>query len=535
MTGPLLKIENLSLRFRGRADAEPVVKNVSLTLERGQTLALVGESGSGKSITALSVLKLLDPDAVEYTTGQILFDGMDVLKATPNEVRSLRGNRIGIVFQEPMTALNPLHGIGRQIAEIISEHQPFKKAEIKARVIELLEKVGLGHFHDRLDAFPHQLSGGERQRVLIAMAIANTPDLLIADEPTTALDVTLKNQIIGLIKDIQKEQGMAVLLITHDLPLVRRVADRVAIMKQGEIVENKEETELFSDPEHSYTQFLLASEPKGDPVPMPPEANLAAECENLQVRYPTEKNFWGTPVKFFDAVKNVHFHLYQGESIGIVGESGSGKTSLALALLRLNPFGRGRVIVAGKEIFALSQEELRHFRQKFQVVFQDPFSSLNPRMSVSEIIEEGLRVHFPNYTRQKRAEKIAQFLDEVGLAPEMANRYPHELSGGQRQRVSIARALVLKPEVIILDEPTSALDLPLQAQIIELLRKLQEKYQVSFLFISHDLRVIKALCHRIIVMRRGEVVEEGHADKIFIAPQHPYTKELIAAAFGEPV
>ncbi len=533
MTAPLLQIEDLTLRFRS-GNTEPVVKHASLTLERGQTLALVGESGSGKSVTALSVLRLLEEDTVEYVSGSIRFEGTDILKCSNSELRKIRGNRIGMVFQEPMTALNPLHTIGRQISEVMSEHEPLTKKEVTVRVESLLEKVGLPYLKKRLTAYPHQLSGGERQRVLIAMAIANTPDLLIADEPTTALDVTLKNQIIGLIKEIQKEHQMGVLLITHDLPLVRRIADHVAIMKDGEIVENKASTELFSHPEHSYTNFLLASEPSGDPVPLPEDAAVKGTVEHLSVNFPREKNFWGTPTTFFAAVKDISFHFYQGESIGIVGESGSGKTSLALALLRLNPFAKGRVVFAGLDVFSYSQKEFRPLRQKFQMVFQDPFSSLNPRMSVYEIIAEGITVHFANYSAEKKQVRVMEMLEEVGMPAEMAHRYPHELSGGQRQRISIARALAVKPEIIILDEPTSALDLPLQAQIIALLRELQHKYKVSFLFISHDLRVVKALCHRIIVMKRGEVVEAGHADKIFAHPEQPYTQELIEAAFGNP-
>ncbi len=525
----LLEVTELSLQFL--SSPAPVVRQVSFSINKGEMLALVGESGSGKSVSALAVMQLHSPHAVCYPTGSIRFAGEELMRAPEPYMQTLRGKRIGIVFQEPMTALNPLHTIGRQIAEVIRQHQTLPEKDIPDRVLELLKMVGLESFMHRLKAFPHQLSGGERQRVVIAMAIANNPDLLIADEPTTALDVTLANQIIDLMKNLQRHLGLAVLLITHDLHLVRRVADKVAIMQRGEIVEQGTAGNIFSDPQHPYTRHLISSVPKGLPRPVAKNSELMLASEELRVWFPAKKSFWGKSMQWKKAVDGASIELRRGQSLGIVGESGSGKTTLGLALLRLIK-SEGSISFAGNRLDTLGFASLRPFRKRMQFIFQDPFSSLNPRMTIEDIVGEGLRVHFPTLSREERAAQVAAMLAEVGLEADMMNRYPHEFSGGQRQRIAIARALILKPDLIVLDEPTSALDVSLQVQIVELLRQLQEKHGVSYLFISHDLRVVRALCHRICVIKDGVIVERGAAEDIFERPRHDYTKALIEAAFA---
>jgi microcin C transport system ATP-binding protein len=530
----LLEVRDLSVRFSGQEQDVLVVRNASFSLEKGETFALVGESGSGKSVTAHSLMRLLAPSLVSYPSGSIRFDGEELMSAPEPVLRSLRGRRIGMVFQEPMSALNPLHTLGRQIAEIIRQHTPERSGhEIMEQVRELLALVGLPHFQERLDAYPHQLSGGERQRVVIAMASANHPDLLIADEPTTALDVSIAAQVMELIRDLQKRLGMAVLLITHDLNLVRRIAGRVAVMQRGEIVEQGDTAAVFAAPRHAYTRRLLTEVPSGSPIPMAETAETVLSCDSVRVWFPAKKNFWGRPVAWRKAVEGASLSVRRGEAVGIVGESGSGKTTLGLALLRLTP-SRGTIVFAGMEMNARSIAALRPLRRRLQFVFQDPFSSLNPRMTIEDIIGEGLRVHAPELTRAQRVERIAAILGEVGMDAGFMARYPHEFSGGQRQRVSIARALILKPDLIVLDEPTSALDVSLQAQIVELLRELQRRHGVSYLFISHDLRVVRALCHRILVLKDGRIVEEGEAETLFTAPRHPYTRMLMEAAFLLP-
>lgn len=523
----LLAVENLQVAF---TDNAPVVKGVSFTLEKGEMLALVGESGSGKSVTALSLMQLHDRERVNYPAGCIRFEGRELLGLPEKELRCLRGDDMAMIFQEPMSALNPLHSIGKQIAEMIRFHQPLRESEIRARMQELLGLVGLDKLRDRLDAYPHQLSGGERQRVMIAMALANNPHLLIADEPTTALDVTLQAQIIALLKDLQQRLGLAILLITHDLTLVRHAADRVAIMRQGEIVEQGPTARVFGDPQHSYTQHLLASEPSGSAVPLPQGHHTLLRAHDVSVRYPGPRRFLGRRGPEMVALAPTSLSIGKAETLGIVGESGSGKTTLGLALLRLAP-ASGTVDYQGTNLSALPTRALQPLRRKLQFVFQDPFGSLNPRMSVGEIIVEGLSVHEPDLSHKQRKARVLDILREVGLDAEMRNRYPHEFSGGQRQRINIARAMILAPELVVLDEPTSALDLSLQAQIIALLKEMQQRRGTSYLFISHDLRVIRAIAHRIIVMRHGKIVEEGLTQAIFEAPQHPYTQDLIRAAF----
>ena len=530
----LLAIENLSVAFHGQRSREPVVREASLTLDRGQMLALVGESGSGKSVTALSIMQLHAPGSVHYPSGSILFDGEEMLNASEEAMQAIRGKRMGFVFQEPMSALNPLHTIGKQIAEIIRNHKNVSTEHINARVIELLEMVGLGHFARRLDAYPHQLSGGERQRVVIAMAIANEPELLIADEPTTALDVSLQMQIISLLKQLQKQLNMAVLLITHDLVLVKKVADKIAIMQQGEIVEQGITADIFANPGHAYTQHLLTSGPSGSPPPLQENAELVMECENLSIHFPTQTNFWGTPIAFHKAVDGISLSVHRGETLGIVGESGSGKTTLGLGLLRLIK-SSGRIVFLGENLSDKGFRQLRRMRRHMQFVFQDPYSSLNPRMTIAQIVGEGLRVHHPEMDRAARNERVAHILHEVGLDREMMSRYPHEFSGGQRQRISIARAMILEPELVVLDEPTSALDVSLQAQMIELLHELQAKHRTSYLFISHDLKVIRAISHRILVLQGGHIIEEGQTESLFNEPKHAYTRQLVRAASYEDI
>ncbi|ODT66328.1 MAG: microcin ABC transporter ATP-binding protein [Pelagibacterium sp. SCN 63-23] len=521
---PLLSIRDLDVGFGPFKAA----RNVSFDIAPGETLALVGESGSGKSVTALSVLKLLPPAAA--LSGSIRFDGQELAGASDTELRKVRGNKVGMIFQEPMSSLNPVHTIGRQVAEVVMLHQGMRKNAARRRAVELLDAVGLPDPASRLDDYPHQLSGGQRQRVMIAMALANDPKLLIADEPTTALDVTVQAQILALLKTLQQQNGMAMLFITHDLSIVRRIADRVCVMKDGEIVETGPVDTIFADPRHAYTKHLLAMEPRGTPMTPAPDAATIVETQDLKVWFPVKRGILRRTIGHIRAVDGVSLSIRQGETLGVVGESGSGKSSLGYALLRLTP-STGRIVVLGQTIHDRSWRALRPMRKNMQIVFQDPFGSLSPRMSVSQIVEEGLSVHMPRLGAGERRDKVAAALREVGLDPATANRYPHEFSGGQRQRIAIARALVLEPDIIVLDEPTSALDVSIQAQVIDLLRAVQQKRGLSYLFISHDLKVVRALAHRLIVMRNGSVVEEGLAAEIFAAPRETYTRQLMSAAF----
>jgi microcin C transport system ATP-binding protein len=523
MTSPLLSVRDLTITF-GTHEA---ARDVSFDIAPGETLALVGESGSGKSVTALSVLKLLPPSA--HIDGDILFEDQNLTRAGDAALRTVRGNRVGMIFQEPMSSLNPVHTIGRQIGEVLAIHQGLRRAAARTRTLELLDAVGIPNPASRLDDYPHQLSGGQRQRVMIAMALANDPKLLVADEPTTALDVTVQAQILDLLKDLQRKNGMAMLFITHDLSIVRRIADRVCVMTAGEIVESGPVAGIFADPQHAYTRHLLSTTPRGAPLPPPPQAAKVVEVEDLKVWFPIRRGLLRRTIGHIRAVDGVSLAIRRGETLGVVGESGSGKSSLGYALLRLIP-SRGRIVLLGNAVQARSWRSLRPLRKHMQIVFQDPFGSLSPRMSVGQIVEEGLLVHFPELSGAERASRVDAVLREVGLDPATASRYPHEFSGGQRQRIAIARALVLEPDLVVLDEPTSALDVSIQAQVIDLLRAVQSRRQLSYLFISHDLRVIRALAHRVIVMRDGLVVEEGAAADIFEAPQHPYTRDLLAAA-----
>jgi microcin C transport system ATP-binding protein len=530
---PLLEIRNLSVTFAGRGGAPPVeaVKGLSLSLDRRQTLALVGESGSGKSVTALSILQLLPyPLAAHGTGSSIRLAGEELVGAAAEQLRQVRGNRIAMVFQEPMTSLNPLHTIERQIAETLLIHKHMTAAAARERTLELLRLVGLPDAESRLGAYPHQLSGGQRQRVMIAMAIANEPDILIADEPTTALDVTIQAHILQLLRDLRERLGMALLLITHDLTIVRKLADEICIMTAGEIVEAGPPAAIFGRPQHPYTRRLIAAEPKGRPPSADPAAPDLMAAEDVKVWFPIRSGVLRRVRGHVKAVDGVSLAVRTGTTLGVVGESGSGKTTLGLALLRLTP-AEGHIRLAGQDIRALGQRRLRPLRREMQVVFQDPFSSLSPRLSVAQIVEEGLKVHRLAAGAAERRRLIETALAEVGLDPEAAERYPHEFSGGQRQRIAIARVLVLKPRFVVLDEPTSALDMSVQAQIVELLRELQSRHGLTYLFISHDLRVVRALAHEILVMKDGRIVEAGSAERVMTAPEHPYTRALMAAAF----
>jgi microcin C transport system ATP-binding protein len=529
----LLEIRNLSVTFSGRGGAKPVeaVKGVSLDLDRGKTLALVGESGSGKSVTALSVLQLLPyPTAVHGPESSIRFAGEELVGAAPERLRRVRGNRIAMVFQEPMTSLNPLHTLERQIAETLLIHRHMTTDAARRRTLELLRLAGLPDAEHRLGAYPHQLSGGQRQRVMIAMAIANEPDILIADEPTTALDVTIQAHILQLLKDLRDRFGMALLLITHDLTIVSKMADEVCIMTQGAIVEGGATSEIFARPRHPYTRRLLAAAPKGRVPSATADALELVEAKDVKVWFPIRRGVLRRIAGYVKAVDGVSLAVKQGTTVGVVGESGSGKTTLGLALLRLTE-AEGQILFADRDLSALAQHQLRPLRREMQVVFQDPFSSLSPRRSVAQIIEEGLKVHRLAASAAERRRLIESALVEVGLDPEAAERYPHEFSGGQRQRVAIARALVLKPRFVVLDEPTSALDMSVQAQIVELLRELQTRHGLAYLFISHDLRVVRALAHEILVMKNGKILETGSTERVMTQPQHPYTRALMAAAF----
>ncbi len=522
----LLTISDLSIQF----DNGPlVVQNLTLSISPGETLAVVGESGSGKSVSALSVLRLLDERHVSYPSGKILFEGTDVLKTSEKAMKKIRGRKISMIFQEPMTSLNPLHTVEKQISETLQIHLGMRGPEARARCIELLELVGIANPEQRLASYPHQLSGGQKQRVMIAMALANEPELLIADEPTTALDVTVQKQVLELLKSLQQKLGMAMLLITHDLSLVRRYADRVLVMEKGIKVEEANTDDLFAAPEHPYTQTLIDAEPPEHPVPPRTEAKALLDVSALNVSFTLKKNLFGKVTQSFHAVKDVSLQLGHGETLGVVGESGSGKTTIGHALLKLTG-SSGSIRLDGTELSLLSQKQFRPWRRRIQIVFQDPFGSLSPRMSVAEIIKEGLQVHDQSHADQ-HDEKVIQALKDVGLDADARHRYPHEFSGGQRQRIAIARALVLQPDVIILDEPTSALDRTVQKQVIELLQELQAQYGLSYIFISHDLNVVRALSHKLLVLQHGEIVEYGDAEAIFRNPQEHYTKDLLNAAF----
>lgn len=524
----LLSIEDLSVEFLSGETVQRAVNNISFSILKGETLALVGESGSGKSVTAHSILRLLPYPLARHPSGKIMYQDKDLLAATPEYLRNVRGNRIAMIFQEPMSSLNPLHTIEKQINEILILHKGMNAKQASVRTLELLKLVEIPNPAQRMNAYPHELSGGQRQRVMIAMALANEPQLLIADEPTTALDVTVQQTILELLSDLQERLGMSILLISHDLNLVRRVAHRVCVMRNGEIVEQAACAEIFRNPQHPYTQELLGAEPSGQPVPHSPSETLLETCD-LRVWFPIKKGIFQRTADYIKAVDGVSFNLQRGQTLGVVGESGSGKSTLGLAILRLIN-SKGRILYAGQAIDSLSQKEVRPLRRDIQVVFQDPFGSLSPRMSVSDIIGEGLRIHKMGDAQQQEQAIIAA-LQEVGLDPETRHRYPHEFSGGQRQRIAIARALVLKPKLIVLDEPTSALDRTVQRQVVELLRNLQLKYNLTYVFISHDLAVVKALSHHLLVMRQGQVIEQGAAARIFAAPQHTYTQQLLAAAF----
>jgi microcin C transport system ATP-binding protein len=523
----ILNVNNLSVTFHQEGRQVHAVRGVSFHLDKGETVALVGESGSGKSVSALSTVGLL-PDSARVT-GSVTFRGDQLVGASDRMLRQVRGNDISFIFQEPMTSLNPLHTIEKQITESLSLHQGLGGAKARKRVLELLEKVGIRDAESRMGAYPHQLSGGQRQRVMIAMALANGPELLVADEPTTALDVTIQAQILELLVDLKRAEGMSLLFITHDLNIVRRFADRVCVMKDGEIVEQGPTSDIFAAPKHPYTQKLLAAESTGQPAPVPSDASEILRTDKLRIWFPIQRGFLRRTVGHVKAVNEATLTLRAGETLGIVGESGSGKTTLALAILRLIS-SKGPIWFEGADIQGRKSSDLRNLRRHLQIVFQDPFGSLSPRMTVEQIIAEGLGVHGVPTGRSAR-ELVAEIMAEVGLDPATMERYPHEFSGGQRQRIAIARAMILRPKLVVLDEPTSALDMTVQVQIVELLRNLQRKYGLAYLFISHDLRVVRALSHKVIVMRQGDVVEAGQIDQVFDAPQSEYTRQLLAAAF----
>ena len=530
MTEPLLSVRDLSVAFHQGKETSRAVDGVSFDIMPGEVVALVGESGSGKSVTANSILRLLPYPAASHPSGEIIFGGHDLLKASDQMLRQVRGNDITMIFQEPMTSLNPLHTIEKQIGEILDLHQGITGQAARARILELLNQVGIREPEKRLQAYPHQLSGGQRQRVMIAMALANRPKLLVADEPTTALDVTVQAQILELLSRLKGEHGMSMLFITHDLGIVRKFADRVCVMTGGRIVETGNVEDVFTHPQHEYTRHLLASEPRGEPPVADPTKPIVMEGQDVRVWFPIKAGLMRRVVDHVKAVDGVSLSLRAGETLGVVGESGSGKTTLGLALARLIS-SEGRIAFIGNDIGNYSFKQMRPLRDRLQVVFQDPYGSLSPRMSVGEIIAEGLKVHEPSLSPDERDERVRWALAEVGLDPDTRWRYPHEFSGGQRQRIAIARAMVLKPRFVMLDEPTSALDMTVQAQVVDLLRDLQKKHELAYLFISHDLKVVKALANHVIVMRGGKVVEEGPSEQIFQAPQQDYTKALMAAAF----
>ena len=531
MSDILLEVKDLSVAFRQGGKANLAVDKVSFSLKKGETLALVGESGSGKSVSALSILKLLPYPAATHPSGSVMFKGKELLSANERELRAVRGNDITMIFQEPMTSLNPLHSVERQIGEILELHQNMKGAAARERIISLLTKVGIRDPETRLQDYPHQLSGGQRQRIMIAMALANNPDLLIADEPTTALDVTVQAQILKLLKELQAEYGMALLLITHDLGIVRHMADHVCVMQKGHVVEAGDAKTVFANPQHTYTKMLLSAEPKGQPPKSDTMAPIVLETKNLKIWFPIRRGFFRNTVGYIKAVDGLDTIVRTGQTLGIVGESGSGKTTLGLAVLRLIS-SKGDITFQGKRIDGLNSKDMRPLRKDMQIVFQDPFGSLSPRLSILQIVEEGLIVQGSIKSVDDRRAHVANALTEVGLDPETMERYPHEFSGGQRQRIAIARALALSPKFIMLDEPTSALDMSVQAQIVDLLRSLQAKHKLTYLFISHDLKVVRALANDVIVMRNGVAVERGATAQIFDNPQTDYTKALISASLN---
>jgi len=530
VTAPLISVEDLSVDFRGGSNVTHAVRHVSFDIGDAETVALVGESGSGKTVTALSILKLLPYPSASHPSGKIWFKGEDLLALPASALRQVRGNKISMIFQEPMTSLNPLHTIEQQVGEVLKIHRGLSDRAARERVLDLLDKVGIDDPKGRLGAYPHQLSGGQRQRVMIAMALANEPDLLIADEPTTALDVTIQAQILDLLSKLKAEFNMAMLLITHDLGIVRKMADRVCVMNNGEIVERGTTRDIFTSPQHPYTKHLLASEPKGEPPAANAKAKIILEAKDLRVWFPIRRGFMRHTVGHIKAVDGIDLAVKEGQTLGVVGESGSGKTTLGLALLRLVA-SEGPIVYLGNRIDGYDSKRMRPLRRHMQIVFQDPYGSLSPRLSVGQIIEEGLQIQSPGLSQEERNARVSRALKEVGLDPAFRDRYPHEFSGGQRQRIAIARALVLEPKFLILDEPTSALDVSVQAQIVDLLRDLQRRHKLAYLFISHDLKVVRALANSIIVLRHGKVVEQGPARTVFAEPKTDYTKALLAAAF----
>jgi microcin C transport system ATP-binding protein len=519
-------VKNLKVSFRQDGQLVPAVKGVSFHVDKGETVALVGESGSGKSVSALSTVQLLGDNA--HVEGSVTFKGQEMIGVSRDQLRRVRGNDIAFIFQEPMTSLNPLHTLEKQLAESIELHQGLRGAAVRERIVELLTKVGIRDPESRLTSYPHQLSGGQRQRVMIAMALANRPELLIADEPTTALDVTIQAQILDLLAELKKSEGMGMLFITHDLNIVRKIADRVCVMKNGEIVETGPTAEIFANPQHPYTQTLLAAHATGAPLAAAADAPLVAQTDKLRIWFPIQRGLFKKTVGHVKAVNEATIEVRAGETLGIVGESGSGKTTLALAIMRLIQ-SQGMIKFDGEDVHGWSTRELRNKRSDMQIVFQDPFGSLSPRMTAMQIIAEGLTVHKLSTDKPVR-DLVAEVMTEVGLDPATMDRYPHEFSGGQRQRIAIARAMILRPKLVVLDEPTSALDMTVQVQIVDLLRDLQKKYGLAYLFISHDLNVVRAMSHRVMVMKQGDVVEVGTAAQIFDAPKHPYTQQLLAAA-----
>jgi len=530
MSDSLLQIKDLSVAFTQGGQTATAVDRISFDIKKGETVALVGESGSGKSVTALSILKLLPYPAASHPSGEVNFNGENLLNKSNEELRLVRGNDITMIFQEPMTSLNPLHTIQHQIDEVLKLHKGMNENAARIRTLDLLHQVGIREPEKRLDAYPHQMSGGQRQRVMIAMALANEPKLLIADEPTTALDVTVQAQILKLLHELQREHGLSMLFITHDLGIVRKVADRTCVMQNGKIVESGETSRIFSDPKHEYTRHLISAEPSGQPPVTNKSSPLVLRGENIKVWFPIKKGFLRKTVDYVKAVDGINIELREGETLGVVGESGSGKTTLGLALTRLIS-SQGRIVFLGNDIDTFDFKGMKKLRDRMQVVFQDPYGSLSPRMSIAEIVAEGLRIHEPNLSADERDQRVCDALSETGLNPELRHRYPHEFSGGQRQRVAIARAIVLEPRFIMLDEPTSALDMSVQAQVVDLLRDLQKRRNLAYMFISHDLKVVRALANEVIVMRLGKVVEQGSAEQIFDNPKTSYTKALMAAAF----
>ena len=526
----LLSVRDLSVMFRQDGKETLAVDHISFEINSGETLALVGESGSGKSVTALSILKLLSYPMASHPSGEILFDNKDLMKLDEKSLQKVRGKDIAMIFQEPMTSLNPLHTVERQVGEVMKVHEGMSDKDARQRTIELLTQVGIREPEKRLSSFPHQLSGGQRQRVMIAMALANNPQLLIADEPTTALDVTVQAQILELLEKLKQERSMSMLFITHNLGIVRKFADRVCVMTGGKIVETGKTADIFNHPQHDYTKKLLAAEPKGNPPKADKNAPVVMEGEKVRVWFPVKKGFFRRTVDYIKAVNDIDVTIREGQTLGVVGESGSGKTTLGLALTRMIS-SQGHIRFNGKDIEHFSFKQMRPLRRHIQIVFQDPFGSLSPRMSVGEIIAEGLLIHEKNLNYEERDERVVRALEEVDLDPETRNRYPHEFSGGQRQRIAIARAMVLNPRFVMLDEPTSALDMSVQAQVVDLLRTLQQKHNLAYLFISHDLKVVKALANDLIVMRNGQMVEHGPAEEVFSSPKTEYTRALMNAAF----